>query len=239
MIRKQAADLEARKCKPVKTPLAGWRSSGHFPIIASIKQDWQPWRHNISNIREKPVQVPELETIVAMDDVDLQQFQQAVKAHREVKSKRIQMPQLQNVDQEVYHHWQQQAESRMRARTDGSVDAAKDAERKKELKREMRRLARRRKRAALMETLKLVGEAQQAGDAHVQYQFIRKVCPKSFRRRICLKTDQGGIMSNEEECDNLAEYAKQLFEDEPYDLVPRVASAALGMVLLGFLEGCH
>ena len=85
-----------------------------------------------------------------------------------------------------------------------------------ERRREMRKLARQRKRETLLATLELVGEAQNAGNMHAQYQFIRKVCPKAFRRRVCLKNEKGGIMSNDEECEALAAYARKLFSDTEF-----------------------
>ena len=44
LVRQHSADALAKQTLPVKTILAGWRSSGHAPIIASIPLCWQPWR---------------------------------------------------------------------------------------------------------------------------------------------------------------------------------------------------
>ena len=78
------------------------------------------------------------------------------------------------------------------------------------------RLARARKREALMEALQLAQEAFQAGDIRAHYKFIRSIAPKTYRRKLCLKSEDGRLMSSEEECAALAKYASNLFAtDEP------------------------
>ena len=44
LVRQHSADALAKQTLPVKTILAGWRSSGHAPKIASIPLCWQPWK---------------------------------------------------------------------------------------------------------------------------------------------------------------------------------------------------
>ena len=45
IVRKILADNQARNASAIDVPLAGWRTSGHFPVRASLKWDWRPWRH--------------------------------------------------------------------------------------------------------------------------------------------------------------------------------------------------
>ena len=219
MTRRQTADLEARKCSPVKTPLAGWRSAGHLPVIASLKLNWKPWQQHLTGRSDSSAITPSLETIISEVAPDLQQFQQAVKHNLDEKPRKIAMPQPRVMDSEVEQIWSQSGAVLERALLQPS-----DLEtQRRERKRAMRKLARQRRRDALKEMLGLIGQAQDAGNAHAQYQFIRKVCPKAFRRKICLKTESGGVMSNEAECDALAAYAKTLFDDKdftPPELLP-------------------
>ena len=43
LVRRALADGVAKRCAVWKTPLAGWRSSGHESLKASIKLHWKPW----------------------------------------------------------------------------------------------------------------------------------------------------------------------------------------------------
>ena len=44
-IRRALADGAAKRASPINVPMAGWRSSGHQPIKASILWDWRPWKY--------------------------------------------------------------------------------------------------------------------------------------------------------------------------------------------------
>ena len=94
-----------------------------------------------------------------------------------------------------------------------------EAVRQKRSKREMRRLARTTRREALIATLQLAQDAHDAGDIRGHYKFIRKIAPKTFRRKICLKSVDGHLLSSSEECQALADYAANLFGSQaPFDL---------------------
>ena len=43
LVRRALADGTAKRCSVWKTPLAGWRSSGHESLKASIRLHWKPW----------------------------------------------------------------------------------------------------------------------------------------------------------------------------------------------------
>ncbi|CAE7279792.1 pol [Symbiodinium sp. CCMP2456] len=158
LVRRQSADIESRKCAPVSTPLAGWRSAGHFPVVASIKANWKPWKQGITLPPERRDTAPTVEEIRAQLHPSLQGLQKAVKLHLEAPKKRVAMPKLREATRDVEAIW---------AATSGeqyanAEDAAGTAEAQAVRKREMRKLARQRKRDALLETLALVGEAQNA-----------------------------------------------------------------------------
>ncbi|OLQ04744.1 hypothetical protein AK812_SmicGene12129 [Symbiodinium microadriaticum] len=48
VVRKSLADSLAKGATPIEVPMAGWRSSGHFPVKASLRWDWRPWKHAAS-----------------------------------------------------------------------------------------------------------------------------------------------------------------------------------------------
>ena len=127
------------------------------------------------------------------------------------------VPKPQNVDAEIMQAWEQHETVTAGLCTERSEEEEALKLHQKDLKRRMRQLARQRKRDVLMGMLELISEAQTAGDAHSQYQFIRKVCPKSFRRKISMKTKEGLLMTAEEECEALTAHAKALFSGEAYD----------------------
>ena len=51
IVRKQLADQISRRCAPVPSPIAAWRSSGHVPLAASIKLNWKPWQGSPKDAR--------------------------------------------------------------------------------------------------------------------------------------------------------------------------------------------
>ncbi|CAE7852282.1 unnamed protein product, partial [Symbiodinium necroappetens] len=48
VIRQQHADHGSKGCTTIQAPVAGWRTSGHEILQASIRQSWQPWKSESS-----------------------------------------------------------------------------------------------------------------------------------------------------------------------------------------------
>ena len=88
----------------------------------------------------------------------------------------------------------------------------------KEHHKRMRRLARQRKRDQLLNVLQEAEAAAQSKDSRKLYQHIRLLAPKSYRRRVCLRDEQGSLMTSQEECEALKEYALQLFNGPDFAL---------------------
>ena len=61
-------------------------------------------------------------------------------------------------------------------------------------------------------------KAYAEGDVRLHFQLIRQLAPKTYRRTICLKSGTGGLLSSEQECILLTDYARGLFEDEQFDM---------------------
>ncbi|CAE7815852.1 unnamed protein product [Symbiodinium sp. CCMP2592] len=83
--------------------------------------------------------------------------------------------------------------------------------------RELRKRARVRKRQQILDILHLAEDAAARHDTRTQYRFIRMLPPKSFRRRICLRSPGGGLMILTEEADALLQYARDLFRGKLWD----------------------
>ena len=214
LIRKQLADMTSKECKPLASPLAGWGSAGHFPLTASIKFHWRPWCSAPAGRRQQSSGIPELTSLLHSPYICLQTLQAAVKLQWDEPQQRIAIPRPKNVDEEVAKLWRQYEQRAAEMKVAGAWTDDDFTKHQQQLKKELRKLARRRKRDALLETLDTVGEAQKAGDMR-QYQLIRRLCPKTYRRKLTLKTAEGKLMSNEKECEALASHARQLFADAP------------------------
>ena len=87
----------------------------------------------------------------------------------------------------------------------GGVDPAKEAQR------QLRMLARQRKRQRLLDMLAEAAEAYKAGDVRLHFQMIRRLAPKTYRRRLRLKSSTGDLLSSLEERRELTKYATALF----------------------------
>ena len=44
MVRRPVADLPSRKACAIRSPMAGWRTAGHRPVLATLRLDWRPWQ---------------------------------------------------------------------------------------------------------------------------------------------------------------------------------------------------
>ena len=146
IVRKQSADLEAKQCRPTKTPLAGWRSAGHDPVVASIQLNWRPWQQSVSASKESKIDSPTVEQVTNQEYVDLRNLQLAVKAHRDVPRRLFMKPPPKDVSAQVKDLWQKHAEGTLVKAPEGSHQTQQDDDSRRYLKREMRRLARQRKR---------------------------------------------------------------------------------------------
>ena len=71
----------------------------------------------------------------------------------------------------------------------------------------------------MLDTLQEAQTAYQTGDIRLHFQMIRKLAPETCRRKLCLKSECGDL-SNKQECDVLAKYAADLFDDVDFPLPP-------------------
>ena len=199
LVRKQLADTTARACIPLEPPIAAWRSAGHKPLAANFRLNWSPWKQSFVKPPTCPVRAPPLETLLEEPSPNLIALQQAVKQQLDTPPLKPDYPQLR-----VVQIWQGNRNptgctllSGRTAHNDGQTMTPEEIAQDK--KRRLRQLARQRRRQRLLETLAKAQEAFQAGDIRLHYQFIRKLAPKAYRRKLCLKSDSGDLLSNTEE----------------------------------------
>ncbi|CAE6920896.1 unnamed protein product [Symbiodinium sp. CCMP2592] len=220
LIRKQLADQQARRCTVIAPPIAAWRSSGHKPLLASFRLNWKPWKASISNPKTTLVAVPHIHNILAATVPSLEHLRSAVKQQLEVPTVKPRYPALSDVDPQIHTIWQEQ-QRRQAAVNPQAADAQEQMEASaKQARQELRKLARQRKRQRMLDTLEEAQLAFQAGDIRLHFQMIRKLAPKTYRRKLSLKSASGDLLSNAEECELLASYATDLFDDSEFVLPP-------------------
>ena len=136
---------------------------------------------------------------------------------------------MRSIDQEVLAVWRQHQYQRKHllrhpptesATAPAPVDEAALEKAAKEARRNLRKITRSRKREQLLATLHAAEQAFDAKNMRTHYQLIKQLAPKSYRRKLCLRASNGALLSNEQECEWLQEYAKNLFQDEHFSLPP-------------------
>ena len=159
--------------------------------------------------------------VLAQPEPQLSQLQRAVKAQECPRPGQPVKPQMSNVDKQVQQLWQtSKTEKPPRMQMLRSFRAFRALTEQKQRHRELRKLARQRKQQQIMDILSLAEQAAMQHGTRTQYKYIRMLAPKSFHRRICLRTDSGGLMSLDEEADVLLDYAKQLFRGSEWEPPP-------------------
>ena len=227
LVRQQIADNIAKKCQPIREPIAGWRSAGHELVQASIKLNWQPWK---TQPKQKPAlrtaPQPKLEALAAWSTPTLETLHATMKQHHDVVLPPPQRPPLKQVHQEVLAVWSRLSRDRqrfIRNRTSRLFGAWQLALLKIKAQRELRKMARQRKREQTLEILERAEETASQHNVRGHYHYIRMIAPKKQHRRICLRDSQGQLQSAEQESLQLKEYAEQLFagpEFQPPSLEP-------------------
>ena len=221
VVRKALADSLAKGAAPIEVPMAGWRSSGHFPVKASLRWDWRPWKHAASIAGRSSK-----EALVHPGDQHptLAGFKNSIVQHSS-KTVSISKPQIVSIDGPIKAYWQ--ARARFKAAgvksMKGIFERFKLYVQMTRAHRELRRAARARKVQQQQQILAMAEEAAAKGDSKGLYRCVRWLSPKSFRQGIRLRNSQGCLMSPAEECQALAKHASSLFSGTAFacpDLLP-------------------
>ncbi|CAE7663237.1 HCN2 [Symbiodinium sp. CCMP2592] len=218
VVRRSIVDGLARQATAVQSPLAGWRSSGHMPVRASLKLDWRPWQQCKSKSRpvplvERPSQHPVLK---GMKEAMLAKHTPAAVPQR---------PALANIEGPVKKFWRCHAllaAAKAHPIPDRLTFAMIFARLKlhsdmQRAHRELKRMSRERKRQQQLEILQIAEQAARRGDSKELFRCVRWLAPKQHKQSIRLRTSSGCLMSPGEECVALAAHAKQLFSGQPFD----------------------
>ncbi|CAE7194789.1 Pol [Symbiodinium sp. CCMP2592] len=207
LVRTSLADQEARRCQPTDPPMAGWRSSGHQMLRASIPLRWQPWRLN---------QCRRQGNCKYQEGVgsDISQLRGYVGQFEQQPSQGVQKPGIERMDGEIMSFWEAR---KLLARREvftlrGMFARVRILLALRRRHKELQAVARARKRQQLLATLDLAEQAASKGSSRDLYQCVRWLAPRNLRRSIRLRSSEGGLMHPREECKLLAEYATTLFK---------------------------
>ena len=221
-VRRCLADGKAKQATVQRTPLAGWRSSGHMPVQADIKLDWRPWK----NSRAKPVLAP----IVAKQaqNPDLHSLKQELLARRNPVAP-PQRPALANVDGPVKTFWRCHAElARAKAQAPPSrltfaliFERLRLHSRMQAAHKALKRASRARKRQQQLDILQIAEHAARCGNSKELFQCVRWLAPRQHKQSIRLRDKHGNLMSPGQECAELAEHAEALFRGVPFQQSPQ------------------
>ena len=244
MVRAPSADHRARQCHPAEPPVGSWRSMGHRSLHASIRLvkhyhiQAPAKQHSTLNIRALQEQarsggadIDKLRSDVrseveAMSHSDPDEalhtlnsivLRAASRAFpRQAAPKRpttVDFVPLWQLRASLRKHWRRDLQGIFKAWWLSHLHARKAAE--------ARRTHVEAKRA---HTRQLLGEAQQAQEAHLPhrvYQLVSRLKPWQPRTKPRLKSGQGELLSNEGELNLLKNYCHEVFS-------PQVAIPATG-----------
>ncbi|OLQ13651.1 Retrovirus-related Pol polyprotein from type-2 retrotransposable element R2DM [Symbiodinium microadriaticum] len=209
IVRKVLADNQARNAAPATVPLAGWRTSGHLPVRASLKWDWRPWKHAQSRVR-KPGITALIET--PQQHQDLAWLKQCLAQGSTVQAP-PQKPQVASIDSPVRSYWCARARFKATAAQTlkGIFERFRLYQQMNQAHKALRRAARERKVQQHQQILQMAEDAAAKGDTKGLYRCVRWLAPKTFKQGIRLRDSAGFLMSPAEECRALSRHAAKLF----------------------------
>ena len=244
MVRAPSADHRARQCYPAEPPVGSWRSMGHRSLHASIRlvkhyhiqapakqhstlnikalqEQARSGGADIDNLRSDVRSEVEAmshsdpdEALHTLNSIVLRAASRAFP--RQAAPKRpttVDFVPLWQLRASLRKHWRRDLQGLFKAWWLSHLHARKAAE--------ARRTHVEAKRA---HTRQLLGEAQQAQEAHLPhkvYQLVRRLKPWQPRTKPRLKSGQGELLSNEGELKLLKNYCHEVFS-------PQVAIPAAG-----------
>ena len=209
MVRRPAADSKARRSCAVKSPVASWRTVGHRPVLASLRLDWRPWLWKTGRgTATKPGRASGLHSeLNRLKDMISRDF------GSQVAPAGFAAPSIERPTGLVRASWE--AKRRYSEAGTGTLRLIFAKLRLfanfMKAQREMRQEARRAKRKRVMQVLETAEEAASRGDSRTMYRCVRFLSNQRGQARVRLKGDHGEIITGEEECNKLIEYAKRLF----------------------------
>ena len=229
-VRQAISDGVSKCTGPQRTPMAGWRTTGHLPIVGSIPLRWTPWKQKKGTHQKHPCSdIAKLRSLAdATGTPSVIQLREAVTlAGGEAPDKPVR-PVLTSVDDKVRHLWRMRRRlSVLQTMLGGGIMFIFKFFRLRlqcnKAHRALKKSLRARKRQRTLELLQQAEHAAIRNDVRELFGVVRLLCPKQHTQRIRLRDGEGHLMNGVEECQALAKYAQELFmapATPPFELLP-------------------
>ena len=215
--RRASADAEARRATAMNTPLASWRKGGHRVLLGSVSANWKPWRQKLRESSHAPAP--------ALTDSStgcLQQLRAETSRVSVAPAPRVVAQPLESLDAPIAKYWEIRAafKSGKTNTLRQCFDLLKNHGSMMRLHREIKRKARGRKRQRNLETLEQAERAARNGDSRALFQCVKLLSGSRSPGGLRLRDENAGLLSAEQECEALQQYAKTLFQGEAYEPPP-------------------
>ena len=217
--RQAVSDGVSKTTGPVKTHMAGWRTTGHLPVVGSVPFRWTPWSKK---------QVKQGESAHGYDDTALRMMAE-MKEPPSVKTLRDAVmragvlgpakpvrPEREGVAGEVAQCWQLRRRlSILQTMLGGGLVVVfryfKVRIAYLKAHRKLKKALRDGKRRQALALLQQAEEAAVRNDVRQMYGVVRLLCPNRHIQEIRLRDSKGQLMNGEAECRVWADYARKLF----------------------------
>ena len=218
--RQAVSDGEAKEARAVTTTMAGWRTTGHRPLLGSIPHRWTPWKKSSKEMGAGGNSCDDGLMLRAqrtnMESVTVATLRDAVWKTGGVAPARVTRPELEPVATAIRDSWKlhrrmQVAQTLLGA---GFIFVFKYFRVRIAYLRAHRlrkKAFRDRKRQCTLTLLQQAEEAASRHDIRGLYGVVNLLCPKKGSQKIRLRDSEGNLMNREAECQVLAEYARNLF----------------------------
>ncbi|CAE7908897.1 unnamed protein product, partial [Symbiodinium sp. KB8] len=165
LVRCALADGESRRCGPWRVPLAGWRTAGHLPLLASVRVQWRPW------LLKKPTRGGGAAAVYPDESVPLGRLRADVLRCSEPAAAPPARPGVEGLDGRIVQFW----------------NARRLVLQLQKRHRELRARARANKRKQLLSILSIAESAAQQGDSRDECKMLADYAKKLFQALLQLK----------------------------------------------------
>ena len=224
-VRQATADGTSKQAQPVMTNMAGWRTTGHLPLLGSLPLRWTPW--NRSKQPERPA-TREGKGEEALRNLSYSAYPTTVAKLREavleaggVLPTRIVRPELASVVDAVKGCWRLRHRLRVAQTLLGAgfifvfrFFRLRLAYQKAH--RTLKKALRDRKRQQTLTLLQQAETAAKKHDIRGMFGVVNILCPSKASQKIRLRDEEGNLMCGAEECKAMANYARTLFMAPEY-----------------------
>ncbi|CAE7216578.1 unnamed protein product, partial [Symbiodinium necroappetens] len=221
--RQAVADGIAKCTGPRTTEMAGWRKTGHKPIIGSIPHRWTPWqqpRRGSSNLNSVTKRRENLKGLQVCEDnvipCSVRELRSAVQEAGGDAPQKVVMPELAPVEATVKDCWKLRRKMMLVQTMLGAgiffvFRFFKIRLQYQKAHRELKKALRARKRARTLDLLQQAEQAACNNDVRALFGVVSLLCPNRHSQKIRLRDKDGNLMCGADECKALADYARELF----------------------------